>query len=241
MPASTSGAGHAVVPRTAWLEARKTHLEHEKEFTRQRDELSRERRELPRLEINQEYAFVGPEGPRSLGELFEGRSQLIVYHFMLCPDWEEGCVTCSFWADNFNGVDVHLSHRDATLVVISRAPLEKIESYKRRMGWSFVWLSSSESNFNVDMGVSDSPDDIGEDELNYNFGTQRFGGDEAPGVSVFRRDDDGRIFLTYQTFARGLDMMNGAYYFLDLTPNGCDEDELPWTMAWLSRHDAYGD
>jgi len=133
MPASTSGAGHAVVPRTAWLEARKTHLEHEKEFTRQRDELSRERRELPRLEINQEYAFVGPEGPRSLGELFEGRSQLIVYHFMLCPDWEEGCVTCSFWADNFNGVDVHLSHRDATLVVISRAPLEKIESSSA--GW----------------------------------------------------------------------------------------------------------
>jgi predicted dithiol-disulfide oxidoreductase (DUF899 family) len=241
MPVSTSRAGHAVVSRDAWVEARKTHLEHEKEFTRQRDELSRERRQLPWLEINQDYSFEGPEGMRSLGELFGGRSQLIVYHFMLGPDWDEGCVSCSFWADNFNGVDVHLAHRDATFVVVSRAPLQKIESYKRRMDWSFAWLSSSESTFNLDMGVSHSPDDVGEDELNYNFGTQRFGGDEAPGVSVFLRDDDGRIFLTYQTFARGLDMVNGAYHFLDLTPNGRDEDELPWTMAWLSRHDAYGD
>jgi len=216
-----------VVPREAWLDARRSHLEREKEFTRQRDELSRERRELPWLEINQDYAFEGPEGERSLGEFFDGRTQLIVYHFMPVSDWEEGCVSCSFWADNFNGVDIHLAHRDATFVVISRAPLEKIESYKRRMGWSFAWLSSSESRFNIDMGVSDSPDDVGEDE--------------APGVSVLRRGDDGRIFLTYQTFARGLDMVNGAYHFLDLTPNGRDEDELPWTMAWLSRHDAYSD
>ncbi len=241
MSVSTSVDGHAVVSREEWLRARKEHLAHEKELTRQRDELSRERRELPWVEIAKDYVFEGPGGPLSLPELFNGRSQLIVYHFMLGPDWDEGCVSCSFWADNFNGVDVHLAHRDATFVAVSRAPLDRIAAYQRRMEWSFPWLSSHDSDFNVDMGVSFLSDEVPEAELNYNFATQRFGGEEAPGVSVFRHDAEGRVFLTYQTFARGLDMLNGAYHFLDLTPNGRDEDDLPWSMAWLSRHDAYAD
>ncbi len=229
----------AVVDRDEWVAAREAHMADEKAFTRQRDELSRQRRELPWTEITEEYEFEGPDGVRTLAELFDGRGQLIVYHFMLGPGWEEGCPSCSFWADNYNGTEVHLAARDTTLVAISRAPLPEIEKYRTRMGWQFPWYSSADSSFNFDMGVSFRPDDIEAGNAPYNFGTQQAGVDEMPGISVFARTDDGRVFLTYQTFSRGLDMLNGTYHMLDLTPKGRDEDDLPWSMAWLHRHDAY--
>jgi predicted dithiol-disulfide oxidoreductase (DUF899 family) len=232
---------HEVVGRAKWVEARLAHLAAEKELTRRRDELSRQRRELPWLEVTEEYVFDGPHGEQTLADLFAGRSQLLVYHFMYGPGWGEGCPSCSFWADNYDGIGIHLAHRDTTLVAIARAPYEELAAYRERMGWSFDLLSSNRSSFNHDMGVSFTPEQLEAGEKSYNFGTQVFGGEEAPGISVFARTDDGRIFLTYQTFARGLDMLNGAYHMLDLTPKGRDEDDLPWSMAWLHRHDAYPD
>jgi predicted dithiol-disulfide oxidoreductase (DUF899 family) len=233
--------GHAVVDRSTWLDARRDHLEREKELTRQRDELSAARRELPWLEITADYRFETATGSVSLADLFDGRRQLLVYHFMMGPDWEEGCPSCSFWADNYEGTDVHLAHRDTTLAAVSRAPIEAIEAYRQRMGWTFTWVSSQNSPFNFDMRVSFDPSDPDDQRANYNFGTQDFPGDEAPGFSAFLREDDGRIYLTYQTFSRGLDMTNGAYHMLDLTALGRHEDDLPWSMAWLHRHDAYPD
>ena len=230
---------HAVVDRDEWIEARLQHMQSEKELTRRRDELGQERRQLPWLEVTAAYVFDGADGEQTLADLFDGRNQLLVYHFMYGPGWEEGCPSCSFWADNYDGITVHLEHRDTTLVAISRAPLAELAAYQRRMGWNFKWLSSSGNDFNFDMAVSFTPEQIESGDLNYNFGTQVFGGDEAPGISVFTRTGDGRIFLTYQTFSRGLDMVNGAYHMLDLTPKGRDEADLPWTMAWLHRHDAY--
>lgn len=230
---------HAVVDRDQWIEARLRHMQSEKELTRRRDQLSQERRELPWLEISADYVFDGPDGEQTLADLFAGRKQLLVYHFMYGPGWEEGCPSCSYWADNYDGITVHLEHRDTTLVAVSRAPLPELDAYKRRMGWNFKWLSSSGNDFNFDMAVSFTPEQVESGDPNYNFGTQVFGDEEAPGISVFTRTDDGRIFLTYQTFSRGLDMLNGAYHMLDLTPKGRDEDDLPWTMSWLHRHDAY--
>ncbi|MEM9606006.1 MAG: DUF899 family protein [Actinomycetota bacterium] len=229
--------GRVLVDRAAWTAARLEHLDAEKELTRQRDELSRRRRELPWFEITDEYAFTGLDGStRTLAELFEGRSQLIVMHFMFGPGWPEGCPSCSFWADGYDGTLVHLQHRNTSFAVVSRAPIEELAAYRDRMGWEIPWWSSAGSSFNVDMGVSFDGDEGGRP---YNFGTQDFGGDEAPGASVFVRSPDGRVFLTYLTFSRGLDMLNSTYHFLDLTPLGRDEDDLPWTMAWLHRHDAY--
>ena len=232
---------HAVVSQTAWVEARKEHMKREKELTRLREALSEERRSLPWLEIEKGYSFTDAAGSYTLAELFRGRRQLIVYHFMFGPDWEEGCPSCSFWADNFNGIPVHLAHRDTSFVAVSRASVATLDAYAERLGWNFPWYSSAESEFNFDMGVSFAPVEGEEPGPNYNFGTATFGGDEAPGVSVFYRDKDDRVFLTYQTFSRGLDMLNGAYNYLDLTPKGRDEDDLSWSMAWLARHDAYGD
>ncbi len=240
-PVDQTTVKHTVVEREAWLSAQRAHLSREKELTALRDELSRERRNLPWLEITKPYEFTGPGGPRSLADVFDGRSQLLVYHFMFGPDWDEGCPSCSFWADNFDGTTVHLAHRDLTMVAVSRAPIDKINAYKQRMGWTFDWFSSAASDFNADMGVGFSTGSPGEAGSNYNFGTQSFGGEEAPGISVFHRSGDGRVFLTYQTFARGLDLVNGAYHLLDLTPEGRDEADLPYTMAWLRRHDAYTD
>ncbi len=229
----------AVVDREQWLAARLAHLQDEKDFTRKRDELSSRRRELPWLEISEDYRFEGPDGERSLADLFDGRGQLLVYHFMLGPDWDEGCPSCSFWADNYNGTEVHLAARDTTLIAVSRTALSEIERYKSRMGWGFPWYSSLGSSFNYDMGVSFTAEQIGAGEKLYNFGTQAAFADESPGISVFAMSDDGRIFLTYQTFARGLDMLNSAYHMLDLTPKGRDEQDLPFGMAWLHRHDQY--
>lgn len=223
------------VSKQAWTEARVEHLAKEKELTRRRDALSSERRELPWLEIAEDYAFDTSTGRQTLLHLFGDKTQLLMYHFMLGPDWVEGCPSCSFWADNFNGTEVHLAARDTAFVAVSRAPLVDIETYRSRMGWGFPWVSSAGSRFNFDMGVSFEGDS---GEPNYNFGTQHMGGDEGPGFSAFVREAD-RVYLTYQTFSRGLDMTNGAYHMLDLTAKGRDEQDLEWSMAWLHRHDAY--
>ena len=235
-------AGSTVVNREAWLEAQQAHLVREKELTRQRDAMSEARRALPWLEITEAYEFDGPEGTKSLAELFDGRSQLLLYHFMYGPDWgDEGCPSCSFWADNFDGVPVHLEHRDTSFVAVSRASVEQIAAYRERMGWSFDWYSSGRSEFNFDLGVSARPEELEAGTAGYNFGTEGAMGDESPGISAFRRTEDGRIFLTYQTFSRGLELVNGAYHWLDLTSKGRDEGGLEWTMQWLQRHDAYED
>jgi predicted dithiol-disulfide oxidoreductase (DUF899 family) len=224
-----------IVSHEEWLAARKAHLAKEKAFTRLRDELARERRALPCERVEKAYAFDAPEGRVSLADLFGEHGQLLVYHFMFGPDWNEGCPSCSFWADNYNGVDVHLAHRDTALVAISRAPLDKIEAYRKRMGWSFRWVSSAPSDFNFDYQASFKPDAAG---LDYNFGTLKPYGEETPGISVFRRAGDGAIYHTYSTYARGLDMLNGAYHLLDLTSKGRDEDPAH-PMSWLRRHDRY--
>jgi predicted dithiol-disulfide oxidoreductase (DUF899 family) len=217
--------------------ARLALLAKEKELNRARDELAAERRRLPWVPVTKEYEFEGPDGRLTMRDLFDGRSQLMVYHFMYGPDWEEGCPSCSFWADSFNGMPVHLAHRDASLVAVSRAPFAQIEEYRRRMGWSFRWVSSAGSDFNYDYGVSFTPEQqAGGAEYNYR---QTDVGDELPGLSVFAMDGAGRIFHTYSAYSRGLDPINSGYQLLDLTPKGRDEDDLPWTMAWLRRHDSY--
>jgi len=230
-----------IVSRDEWLDARRKLLEEEKQFTRLRDQLSLKRRKLPWVKVDAEYLFEGLDGKQSLSDLFEDKSQLIVYHFMYGPDWEDGCPSCSFWADNFNGIDIHLRHRDANLVVISRAGLDTLETYKTRMGWSFKWLSSLGSDFNYDYQVSFTADEIEKGEMFYNFNIGNFPADEAPGISVFYKSPEGKIFHTYSCYARGLDMLNGAYHYLDLLPKGRDEDGLDFTMAWLRRHDQYED
>ena len=228
---------HRTVSRDEWLAARKAFLAKEKEFTRQRDQLSAARRELPWVEVDKTYVFDGPNGKETLAALFAGRSQLLVYHFMFGPDWEEGCPSCSFWADNYNGVVVHLNHRDVSLVAISRAPLAKVEQYKKRMGWSFKWMSSLGNDFNRDYHVSFSPEE--KDTAYYNYKAGGFPSSEAPGISVFSKDGTGGIFHTYSCYSRGLDMLNGAYHLLDLVPKGRDEAGLPHTMSWVRRHDKY--
>ena len=228
-----------VVSKEAWLEARRTHLAKEKEFTKLRDQLSQERRELPWVKTDQEYLFEGSNGTERLADLFNGRSQLIVYHFMYGDDWEEGCPSCSFWADNFNGIAAHLNHRDITFVAISTAKLNKLNAYKKRMGWTFNWVSSFGSDFNHDYQVTSTPEEIEQGDVFYNFGTSSFNGEERPGISIFYKNEAEEIFHTYSCYARGLDMLNGAYHYMDLTPKGRDEAELPWPMAWLRRHDQY--
>ena len=227
---------HRVVSHQDWLAASRELLAKEKQFTRLRDELSNERRALPWERVEKAYFFETPEGRVELAELFGGHGQLLVYHLMFGPDWTEACKSCSFWADNFNGVDVHLAHRDTALVAVSRAPLATLEAYARRMGWTFRWVSSGQGDFNFDYKVSSRP---GEDALDYNFGTMKVGPGEMPGFSAFRRGDDGAIYRTYSTYARGVDMLNGAYHLLDLTSKGRDESGLPFTMSWVKRRDQY--
>ena len=228
-----------IVSRQEWLEERRKFLQEEKDFTRLRDQLSQRRRELPWVRVDKEYVFDGADGKQSLSGLFEGRSQLIVYHFMYGPDWEEGCPSCSYLADNFNGIDIHLKHRDASLVAVSRAPLQVLQAYRQRMGWNFKWLSSLGSDFNYDYHVSFTPDEMEKGEMFYNFDVSQFPADETPGVSVFYRNSQAEVFHTYSCYARGLDILIGAYNFIDLLPKGRDEDDLEFTMAWLRRHDQY--
>ncbi len=231
---------HTVVSRDAWLAARRALLEKEKEFTRLRDQLSEQRRELPWVRMDEQYVFEGPQGKRTLAELFEGRSQLIVYHFMFGPDWEAGCKSCSFWADNFNGIIAHLNERDVTFVAISRAPLAKLAAFAARLGWSFSWVSSVGSDFNFDFGVSFTPEEIAAERILYNYTLHKSLGSEMPGISVFFKDRSGAVFHTYSCYARGLDMLNTAYHYLDLTPKGRDEAGLPHTMSWVRIRDEYG-
>ncbi|MDH3600969.1 MAG: DUF899 domain-containing protein [Candidatus Tectomicrobia bacterium] len=231
---------HQVVSREEWLAARKAYLVKEKEFTRLRDQLSQQRRELPWVKVDKSYTFHGPNGHETLPDLFAGRSQLLVYHFMFGPDWDEGCPSCSFWADNYNGAVVHLNHRDVTLVAISRAPWDQLEAYKTRMGWTFKWVSSLETDFNFDYHVSATPEEIEPGAMAYyNYEMRSFPSPERPGISVFYKDEAGTVFHTYSCYARGLDMLNGAYHWLDLLPKGRNEAALPYPMAWVRRHDQY--
>jgi predicted dithiol-disulfide oxidoreductase (DUF899 family) len=226
-----------IVSHEDWVAARARFLAREKEFTRLRDELSRERRSLPWEAVEKEYVFAGDSGRETLADLFGRRSQLIVYHFMYDPDWEIGCKSCSFWADTFDGIVAHLAHRDVSMVAISRAPLPKLQAQARKQGWMFKWLSSHGSDFNFDYGVSFAPDeDAGTATYNYRAKTGKQ--TELPGISVFLKDAD-RIFHTYSTYGRGLDMMNTTYSYLDLAPKGRDEDGLPYTMAWVKHRFAY--
>ena len=203
-----------------------------------RDEVSRHRRELPWIRIDKEYVFDGPAGRETLADLFAGRSQLIVYHFMLGPGWEEGCKSCSYLADHFDGANWHLPHRDVTFVVISRAPVSEIQSYQKRMGWRFKWLSSHGNDFNFDFHVSATEEEKAKGKMFYNFKTGELIGDEMPGLSVFYKDENGDVFHTYSTYARGLDSLVGAYNLLDLTPKGRNENPDA-TMDWVRRHDEY--
>jgi predicted dithiol-disulfide oxidoreductase (DUF899 family) len=226
------------VSRAEWLVARKDLLTREKEFTRQRDALSAARRELPWVKIDKEYVFEGPKGKETLTDLFDGRSQLVVYHFMLGPGWEEGCKSCSYLADHFDGANRHLSHRDVTLVIVSRAPLAEIEQYKKRLGWRFKWVSSHDSDFNFDYHVSFTKEEEKKNKVYYNYGMGEFLSDELPGLSVFYKNENGEVFHTYSTYARGLDILVGTYNFLDLVPKGRDENPDS-TMDWVRRHDEY--
>lgn len=231
-----------VVSHDQWIEARKVLLAKEKEFTRARDRLSQQRRDLPWEPVDKGYVFDGPDGKETLAELFAGKSQLIVYHFMFDPTWEAGCKSCSFWADNFNGIDVHLKHRDTSFLAISRAPYPKLAAYKKRMGWSFKWVSSFGTDFNYDYYVSFTDEQIAQGSAYQNYQNGKPWGTETVGVSVFFMDKNGKIFHTYSCYSRGVDMLNGAYNYLDLTPKGRDEaDQGPNPQEWVRRHDEYDD
>jgi predicted dithiol-disulfide oxidoreductase (DUF899 family) len=226
------------VSEAEWLVARKDLLTREKELTRLRDEVSRHRRELPWVKIEKDYVFDGLSGKETLADLFDGRSQLIVYHFMLGPGWKEGCKSCSYLADHFDGANWHLPHRDVTFVVVSRAPLSEIQAYQNRMRLRFKWLSSHGTDFNFDYHVSFTKEDEEKGTAYYNYTTQQFVSDELPGLSVFYKDEYGDVFHTYSTYGRGLDILVGTYNFLDLVPKGRDENPDS-TMDWVRRHDEY--
>jgi predicted dithiol-disulfide oxidoreductase (DUF899 family) len=228
---------HKVVSHREWIEARKELLKKEKEFTGLRDQLSQWRRDLPWERVEKSYVFEGPKGKENLFDLFDGRSQLVIYHFMFDPDWDDGCPHCSHWADNFDRIIVHLNQRDVTMIAVSRAPYSKLVVYEKRMGWSFKWVSSFNSDFNFDYQASFTPSQLAEKRAFYNFTEQDPGFSEREGVSIFYKDRKGDIFHTYSTYARGIDMMNVDYQYLDLVPKGRDENgKGPF---WVRRHDEY--
>jgi predicted dithiol-disulfide oxidoreductase (DUF899 family) len=230
---------HPIVSREEWLAARIRHLAEEKEFTRRRDELSRHRRELPWVKIG-DYTFDSAAGKVRLSDLFRGKSQLIIYHLMFHPDWNEACKSCSFWADNFERVVIHLRGRDVNLAAVSRAPVDKIEAFKKRMGWTFEWVScGADGVFNHDFGAYLSKEDLAKEGNNSNYGTRRFNIEDVPVISVFYKDADGSLYHTYSAYSRGLDMLNGAYHYLDLAPKGRDEDKLGYHMEWVRLRDNY--
>ena len=230
---------HPVVPKTQWLAERKALLAREKELTRLRDQIASERRALPWERVDKDYVFEAPEGRRTLAELFEGRRQLLVQHFMLGPGWEQGCASCSYMSDHISGMQVHLEHRDVTVLVVSRAPLAEIERFRRRMGWHFKWVSSNGNDFNYDFGVSFTPEERAKGEVNYNYGMRAFPSEEAPGISVFYKNDTSEVFHTYSTYGRGVEVMMGTYKLLDLTPKGRDEHNPGHAMDWVRHHDRY--
>jgi predicted dithiol-disulfide oxidoreductase (DUF899 family) len=229
-----------IVTADEWLAARKLLLAKEKELTRRRDELAAERRELPWVRVEKSYVFAGPSGKESLVDLFAGRSQLVVYHFMLGPGWKEGCPSCSILADHLDASIAHLAARDVTLAVVSRAPYAEIAPFQQRMGWRFHWVSSHETDFNRDYNVSFSKEEVATGAFYYNYEMSGFPSEEAPGVSVFAKDESGGVFHTYSSYARGGEPLIGAYHFLDMVPKGRDEEGLPWPMAWVRHHDRYG-
>ena len=231
---------HKVVSKNEWLKARRMLLNKEKEFTVLRDQLSQELRNLPWVAVDKEYVFEGPNGKETLSELFDGKSQLIVYHFMFDPSWDAGCPSCSFWADNFNGIIMHLNQRDVTMVAVSKAPYNKLAQYEKRMGWNFKWVSSYDTDFNFDYNVSFRPEELAKKEGMYNFTIQDPLTTQREGVSVFYKDPAGHRFHTYSAYARGIDMLNVAYHYLDLVPKGRDEANNEFRQFWVRRHDEYG-
>ena len=228
-----------IVDREEWLRARLILLEQEKAFTKARDELSRARQDLPWVQVTQNYAFHSDSGDETLADLFSGRSQLVIQHFMYAPGWQEGCKSCSFWADNLNGGLPHLAARDVTLVAVSQAPWTDIAPFKERMGWDFHWVSSAPSQFSYDYHVWYTPAQIEAGATFYNYREGFHYGEHSPGFSVFVKTDDGAIYHTYSCYARGLDILNGAYHVLDMVPKGRDEQNLPANMAWVKLHDSY--
>ena len=237
---TTHTVTHNVVSREEWLGARVALLAKEKELTRQRDELARLRRELPWVLVEQQYVFDSPQGKVTLGDLFNGHSQLIVYHFMFDPEWSQGCKSCSFVADHYNPLMVHFEHRDVAFVTVSKAPIGRLEEFRRRMGWTFPWVSSFASDFNRDFGVSFTDQELQSERTVYNYNRKPYPIRELPGLSVFFKDAHGNIYHTYSTYARGLDIFLSMYHFLDVTPKGRDEEQTPG-MGWLRHHDRYDD
>jgi predicted dithiol-disulfide oxidoreductase (DUF899 family) len=228
----------AVVSNDEWVAARKALLVEEKAHSRRGDELAAKRRALPWVKIDKRYVFEGPKGKVTLEQLFGKATQLVVYHFMFGPDDKEGCKHCSFWADNFDGIGVHLAHRDAAFTAISRAPFAKIEKFKKRMGWSFPWVSSAGTDFNFDLGVSFTDEQL-EEPVTYNYAQVDLGDmADREGISVFAKDKRG-VFHTYSCYARGIEVVNGAYAFIDMLPKGRDEGDGP--QAWVRYHDRYED
>jgi len=232
---------HRIGTRKDWLAARLALLQEEKELTRRSDALVEKRQALPWVRVDKPYVFETPDGRRTLAELFDGRSQLLVQHFMLGPDWQQGCPSCSFMADHSDGMTIHLAHRDVSFVAISRAPLVEIERFRRRMGWRFPWVSSHGSDFNYDFAVSFTPEQVASGDVAYNFGPWPYPYEELPGVSVFARDEAGTVFHTYSTYGRGVEVMMGTYRMLDLTPKGRDERNVEYKMEWVRHHDRYED
>jgi predicted dithiol-disulfide oxidoreductase (DUF899 family) len=230
---------HNIVSQGEWISARKELLKKEKEATRLLDQLSAERRKLPWVKVQKNYVFDTPGGQATIADLFAGRSQLVVYHFMFGPDWQEGCPSCSFVSDHLDGALPHLAARDVTLVAVSRAPLAKIEGFKKRMGWHFNWVSSHGGDFNADFHVSFTEEERAQGKVNYNYTMQEFPSAEAPGISVFYKDAAGDVFHTYSSYGRGLDLLLGTYRILDMVPKGRDEDDLKFAMEWVRYHDRY--
>ena len=237
--ASATTIGHEVVSKEQWLAARKAHLAREKELTRLRDELAAERRNLPWTRVEKAYTFDTPTGKKTLADLFAGRSQLVVYHFMFGPEWQEGCPSCSFVSDHLDGALPHLAARDVSMVAVSRAPLGKIGAFKSRLGWRTAWVSSHGTDFNADFGVSFSKEEMAKGAVNYNYTAQPFPSEEAPGASVFFKDASGAIYHTYSTYGRGVEPLLGTYTLLDMAPKGRDEAQLPFGMTWVRYHDRY--
>ncbi|TDP71545.1 DUF899 domain-containing protein [Roseateles toxinivorans] len=237
--ATADNTHHPVVSHERWLAERIKLLEREKELTRWNDQLAQERRALPWVRMDKDYVFETPMGPRRLADLFDGRRQLLVQHFMFAPGWEQGCKSCSFMADHHDGMTAHLAQRDVTLLAVSCAPLADIERFRQRMGWRFKWVSSQGSDFNRDFHVSFTPQELASGEVHYNYKLQPFPQAEAPGISVFYRDDGGQVFHTYSRFGRGVEVMMGTYHLLDLTPVGRDEEGMAYGMEWLRHHDRY--
>ena len=229
---------HKVVSKQEWLKTRKELLAREKKLTHDRDAIAAERRALPWVKVEKNYVFDSPSGKKTLADLFDGRSQLIIYHFMFGPDWKEGCPSCSFNMDHTDPALLHLAQRDVSFAAISRAPIEKIEPFKHRMGWKFNWVSSSDNDFNCDYHVSFTPEEV-KGKVEYNFEMTQFPSTEAPGISVFYKDGNGDIFHTYSAYARGTENTVNTYNYLDLVPKGRDEASLPFTMAWVRHHDRY--